>query len=1168
MDWQIIEKIGEGGLGTIYKVQNEKAEIAAKKVIKPKFCKKRFRFKNIFMALKGIEDKNLVKTIEWVSDDEVSWIMEYVDTQTDLYALKNQLSKSPVPFMDKILSVAIQICNGLDVLHSKNIVYRDLKPKNILLTPHNIIKITDFDLIRLHGIESVQKGEILGTPQYASPEQFYDPTNVSPASDFYALGIILYELITGQLPFDGESVNEIARKKRAGNFKPIRSIIPNISADLENVITILLNPNIKERYQTAFILAQALKATPEGNQIKEKIRAKSNYLSLPLQFVDRIEALKNIQETFDEVQNGEGKTLFIIGETGIGKTRLWEKFKNWLAAKEVIVFQEKCDNVPTSNPLQEIILSLFNFIKDFPEERKLQIIGDFGWDLAKIAPVIKTYKWMNACPKPPRLDNENDAKQRLFGAITTFIQNIATSPLIICFDDLQWADELLWEWLVWATRNLKNDKIFFVGIYRTDEEPKPFTKSALRKIESEEKLKEIPLEGLKEREIYEIIAALLGVKPSELHADFMKFSQIILKQTSGNPFLVREFLLYLWETNQLQKISGKWNLNDIKVNSIPKDVEEVIKKRFMHLQIETRFILQKASIIGRKFNFGVLKKFLSLSKDNDFEDNINGDKLLSILEEARVKRWIENIGKSEDYQFLYDLEYEALERSIDKIKKKDWHNIVGDILVEEIAYEDDIDLVKSKYGDIADHYEKGESIDNAIEYLEKAGDYARSMYKNDRAINFYDRSLQYISDKELQVKINLKKAISLKVLGRWKEAEKILSKNTELSEEINNKKLLADNCNYFGELLLCMGQYDNALELLNRAKRLNIKLDNKEGLSWIIGNIGIVYNDKGEDKLAMAYYKQKMDISKQLDDTWGVLGAIVNMATHYLNKGAYHKATEYYKQVLDIYETSDHKFVDNEVGKCLKLECIGMLHHINGDYDKSMECYKQQMKIHQKLGDKRRISFTFGSIGLLYSAKGEHDKAMASFTQQMMISKEIGNNRMLSIAFSNMGMVSKDKGDYDKAMEYYDRAIKIGREIGAKPFLCEFFQNKANLLFKLDKRHEAKSFTDEALKIAEKVGNCDVIFEGNLLKNEILSVEDKEKAIINLSNMLTNESDKKHIATINYKIWKILARDKAEEKTELRKKEYREKALQMYKKLYQKAPKFSYKERIEELSNG
>ena len=213
--YQIIEELGKGGMGKVYRVLDKKLkEEIALKLIKPEIAKDKKtleRFHNELKLARKISQRNVGRMYELMEEGGTHFItMEYVPGE-DLRSLIRRIGQLPI---GKSISIAKQICEGLAEAHRSGVVHRDLKSNNIMIDKEGNVRIMDFGIARSLEAKGITgAGVMIGTPEYMSPEQV-EGKDVGQRSDIYSLGIILYEMVTGRVPFEGDTPFTIGMKHR------------------------------------------------------------------------------------------------------------------------------------------------------------------------------------------------------------------------------------------------------------------------------------------------------------------------------------------------------------------------------------------------------------------------------------------------------------------------------------------------------------------------------------------------------------------------------------------------------------------------------------------------------------------------------------------------------------------------------------------------------------------------------------------------------------------------------------------------------------------------------------------------------------------------------------------------------------------------------------------
>jgi serine/threonine protein kinase len=257
--YQVIEELGQGGMGRVYRVLDQKLdEEVALKLIKPEIAGDKEtidRFHNELRLARKIAHRNVGKMYELMEDAGTHFItMEYVPGQ-DLRGLVRQMGQLTA---GKAVSIAKQVCDGLEEAHRLGVVHRDLKPGNILIDKDGNARIMDFGIARsLSGKSITGAAVMIGTPEYMSPEQV-EGKDVDQRSDIYSLGVILYEMVTGRRPFEGETPLSVAHKQKYEASPDPRQLNAQLPDDLSRTILRCLEKDKEKRYQSAEELSAEL----------------------------------------------------------------------------------------------------------------------------------------------------------------------------------------------------------------------------------------------------------------------------------------------------------------------------------------------------------------------------------------------------------------------------------------------------------------------------------------------------------------------------------------------------------------------------------------------------------------------------------------------------------------------------------------------------------------------------------------------------------------------------------------------------------------------------------------------------------------------------------------------------------------------------------------------
>ncbi|MEN6349006.1 MAG: protein kinase [Syntrophomonas sp.] len=257
--YELLEKIGEGGMASLYKARCRTLDrIVAVKILKPEFLNDRSfveKFNTEALAAGQLSHPNIVNIYDVGQQDDIYYIvMEYVEGKT----LKEIIDEeAPLP-VEKAVDIAIMICDGIQHAHSKGIIHRDIKPHNILVTREGMVKVADFGIAQAISKKTITfGGNIVGSVHYISPEQAKGEP-VRPATDIYSLGCVLYEMLTGKMPFDADSPITVALKHIHDQPVSPRAVNSSIPPALEGIVLKAMEKNPQNRFAYAEDMRNAL----------------------------------------------------------------------------------------------------------------------------------------------------------------------------------------------------------------------------------------------------------------------------------------------------------------------------------------------------------------------------------------------------------------------------------------------------------------------------------------------------------------------------------------------------------------------------------------------------------------------------------------------------------------------------------------------------------------------------------------------------------------------------------------------------------------------------------------------------------------------------------------------------------------------------------------------
>ncbi len=423
--------LGEGSMGIVYEAfDHERGMLVALKTVRQLDAQALYRLKTEFRARVDLEHRNLVRLGELLHEDG-HWFftMELVDGWPFLEWIKSGAGEPEDPTTpDMRLRDAIrQLASGLDALHRTGNVHRDLKPSNVLITRKGRVVVLDFGLVGESSPDRRSLGlDLLGTAAYMAPEQARCSA-VSPAADSYSLGVMIYEAVSGRLPFDGPPLEILTRKQ---NEDPLPPRLRGAPTEMSTLCMELLRRRPQDRPSSGAIVARLTSRT----QTQER----------PPPFVGRTGELATLDEALDEVAAGTPNTVFVEGESGIGKSSLVRSFVDRVHQRypSALVLSGRCyerESVPFKG-IDNIVDALAHeLMRRHPVDVALHLTNDVE-ALARIFPVLRRVSAI-ARLSVPRPVSPIELRARAFRGLRALLASLAaTQTIVIALDDLQWAD--------------------------------------------------------------------------------------------------------------------------------------------------------------------------------------------------------------------------------------------------------------------------------------------------------------------------------------------------------------------------------------------------------------------------------------------------------------------------------------------------------------------------------------------------------------------------------------------------------------------------------------------------------------------------------------------------------------------------------------------------------
>jgi tetratricopeptide (TPR) repeat protein len=792
--YRVCACLGEGGFGVVYEVEDRQlGRRLALKTLKQHrvgYAANIRRLKREFRSVADLVHPNLVGLHELASEGPFWFFtmdlvrgadfLEYVCGKSPVaYAHTADASHHALPRRDtsgilselRLRTALRQLVAGVGALHTAGIIHRDLKPSNVLVEPDGRVVIVDFGLAgSAEPVDREASVDFAGTPAYMAPEQA-TTTTLTPAADWYAVGVMLYEALTGRLPFDDPTPAGILRDKWSREAEP-PSRFGRVPEDLERLCVALLQRKPEARPSGAAIL-ELLGAAPTDSAEVDK-GEDGNV------FVGRGPELDLLRVALAEVRRGVMRVVRLRGQPGVGKSTLLTRFLSEARARgDAAVLAGSCferESVPFK-AFDGVADALARYLSALPRNEASALMPRDIHLATQLFPVLESVPALRDVPRrsTPRLD-PTEVRSRAFAAIKELVARIADKqPLVIAIDDLQWGDADSARLLAHLIALPERPVALLVLSHRSDEaEQSESLRETLHLLEvAGASAIDVMLGPLPEADAERLAAELLGRTAAAAGA-----TTGIAQRSEGHPLFIRELARALVLSGDSLKL--------------PPSLVDMLWQRVLRLSESARAVLETLAVAGRPLVSSLCFEAAGLG--------VQG------ADAVRVLR-AEHLVRSADgglINVFHDRVREAVLMRSDAATRRMRHLALA------------VSLERSSPGafeDLARHYDAAEQHDRAAAYAMRAGDAAARALAFDRAAALYRLAIDRAPERDRSAELYQKLGDALLHAGSNAPAGRAYLDAARRSEG----RAAIDLTGRGAEQLLMVGEADTGLEAIDRA---------------------------------------------------------------------------------------------------------------------------------------------------------------------------------------------------------------------------------------------------------------------------------------------------------------------------------------------------------------
>ena len=531
--------------------------------------------------------------------------------------------------LTEVLIIALQLADILHALHQQHVIHKDIKPANILIHPDSKqVSLIDFSIASLlpKETQAIQGPKGLeGTLAYMAPEQSGRMNRaIDYRTDFYALGVTLYQLLTGQLPFTSDDPIELIHCHMAQLPTPIEQLNPAVPATVAAMVAKLMAKNAEDRYQSALGLRHDLQQCltqwkGQGDIAAFELGQRDicDHFLIPEKLYGRETEVQTLLDAFDRVAQGSSELMLVAGFSGIGKTAVINEVHKPITQQKGYFIKGKFDqfnrNIPFSAFVQAFRDLMGQLLSESDRElanwktKILAALGNNGQVLIDVIPELESV----IGKQPAVAEILGSAAQNRFNALfQKFIAVFTTldHPLVLFLDDLQWADSASLSLLALLMAESSMGYLLVLGAYRDHEVSSAHPLMLMLKDikQHQSSIHTVTLKPLDIKNIRDLVANTL-LCSTELAAPL---AELVYQKAQGNPFFTTQFLYSLYAENLITFNSATeyWqcDLAQIQQLALTDDVVELMVRRLQKLPPETQSILKLAACLGNRFNLETL----------------------------------------------------------------------------------------------------------------------------------------------------------------------------------------------------------------------------------------------------------------------------------------------------------------------------------------------------------------------------------------------------------------------------------------------------------------------------------------------------------------------------------------------------------------------------------
>jgi signal transduction histidine kinase len=1033
--YRIVDRLGEGGLGVVYRVEDQAEGVLRALKVMPR-AKGRAQLRDEFTALAHLRHDNIVRVHDYgVTSRGEDWFT------MDLVEGRPLLAAAPPVTKPECHRLIGGVLRALAFLHARGLVHADIKPSNILVDetllatdPARAAKLCDFGLAA--AVSDPQAAAARGTFPYAAPEVYAG--RLDARSDLYAFGVVLYELAAGKRPWDGDDLADVIRRQRRAAPPDPRTLRAAIPVGLAELILAVLEPEPGARLQTA---DEALERLNEFAGTSFDVAGAPPPVDLGGTLVGRERDLRQLDLLWEGARGHAGAVALVVGEEGIGKSRLLAELKLRVQLGGGKVYAGSAA-ARAGEPYAGVSRIVRAVLADYGEKQASLVAAR----RTALAPIL------GEKPTPGAAESRFSAAEAVADLLLSLS---AVSPLVLVLDDLQLADRATQDLFVYLARAAWSGSLLIVGATRTEAECRGDAARLHAALTHVERAIRLDLPPLDRSSVRTLLGGAVGDGVAEvLAAELMRVS-------GGNPGFLQRAVDELMAARTIVRQRGQWTLtSDAPRVNVPGDAISAARTRLAALAPDARRVVTLAALLGDRIDFGLIAALAA--------------KLTPKLDAALVAQGLGtavgarllDADTGDGWSFAGTGLREALAAGTDEATRRLAHQVAAEVLSERQRQGHPVPMAM-----LAEHLVAVGEAERALPAAMAAAEELAAAQDPQGALGWWRHAdaLRAPDDDGLALRIAERMGDAYAALGEIGPAQQALGRALDTGgvAATDGLRILRK----LAELHRRVGDGDEAVVLLMRglgqSRREKLALEEAAcqlalarvrmyraeyagALEHIAAGVGVA-RAAGARAAVADLQKTRADVEIYrgdaraaleqcelvLADPTGLPEAVLADVLRTRGRAAIHVGD--YPRSVESLERAIA--IDRRLGRVEQeakaVNNLGAACYFQGDWERSRSSWERFRALCERLDETSELVNALNNLGSLYRDRGELSEALAVLDRGRAVADRTGHAHMAGTILGNRGETLFRRGDLAAARECYQRCLALFSELGAKEDLLE-----------------------------------------------------------------------------------------------------------------------------------